>query len=306
MWCSLMHSVSSPYKFEYKFFHRAGLKFLKFLWTGLGVKLNGWIIARFKTESWSSEQDNEVQDQLSEGEVSSDDESTSSSSEGEVESDVNMWDNEDETPWIELPDLDFDLEFEEAKEAGDFLKLEFLLRIKEKRCDELRRRVKEEKKKEDKEKKRKLREIELRFKKLQKTESDLTKSLITASSRCSTPGQTPRTTPEGKKKSEKKKKVVSSKKKSPANGAKASQVPKQLPPTKQPHQPSAARGELDFSDIINTKKNKKFQELFEQAMGMSKNSLDFPYRDSSVGHNNRVDTSKKFEIPATGRDNSVK
>ena len=199
---------------------------------------------------------------------------------------------------MEILDHDFGSEFAEAKQAGDFLKLEFLLRIKEKRCEFLKNRLQEEKKKEDKIRKQKIKEFKLRFKKLQKTESKLTRSLITSASRTSTPRNSPKASPEGNgKKSDKKRKVVSTKKKTLTPKTKS-------PGRKKTQDQSMSKGEFEFANLFALGKNDKFHELFNQAMAVSAkkggSTFSNPTSMGIVNGDNEVNRDvKKFENPTS-------
>ena len=79
----------------------------------------------------------EGQDQEEEGELSSESEDEGDSILDEPE----RWEKEDVQTWLDKSDHEFDQEFESASWAGNFFKLEFLLKIKELQCNPVRQTI---------------------------------------------------------------------------------------------------------------------------------------------------------------------
>ena len=95
----------------------------------------------------------------------------------------------EEDPWLKMEEQEFNIEVETAMQEGDEERLKFLFNIKEKRCSLLQEELNKSEK-EEKAKRKRMREWEEKFKKLNKTETSLNKSL--ASSRGNTPASSPR------------------------------------------------------------------------------------------------------------------
>ena len=184
--------------------------------------------------------------------------------EGELDEEE-RWEQEDPEPWLQLSDVEFDEKFDQAKLEGDVFQLEFLLKVKEQRCAELKKALLDsEVEKKKKEKKKKLREIESKFKKLKQQESVLTRSLV--ESRSCTPNAMPlKDASRGKgltalvsKRLDRKKKVVSTKKK-PREAARRSgdfQMRKLMP--------DREKGERNQKSFLD--KRGQFTELLNQAL----------------------------------------
>ena len=237
------------------------------------------------------------------------DSSEEEDSDSEKEEEMREWEDEDEEHWLMLSDVEFNEEFVKAKEKGDFLKLEFLLQVKEKRCAQLKEKIREEHERENKLKRKKMREIERRFKKLKQEESELTKSLV--ESRTSTPAGSPSTSPEASVRStkkppktvEKKKKVVSTKAKPPS------------PASKVPGQAAGRKGERVLN-VLPSKKSDQFEQLLDQALAIENGrGANTPYMPEfnktwEQLRNERLDSAQgaqpapeKFKIPAASENN---
>ena len=217
--------------------------------------------------------------------------------EGELEEiDEDKWDKEEEAVWLDMGEYDFDQHFEEAKKAADVFKLEFLLKIKEKRCTRLKSELSREKKRENLEKKKKMRELEAKFNKLKLEENELTRSLVT--SRSNTPRSTPKGTPAKKRKSPGGAAVRHSAKPS-RKTEKRRITPRDRTVNK--------KGEKEFSDVLSGNRNRdKFNTLFRQAMAASekidvKGSAGF----SSINNNILVSETDDLDTISHGNDMSA-
>ena len=96
---------------------------------------------------------------------------------------------EEEAEYINMSESEFDEEVQKAMKKEDEVRLEWLFQIKEKRCEKLKQQV-EKSEKEDKARRRRIKAWEDKFKRLNKTEASLSKSL--ASSRNNTPSSSPK------------------------------------------------------------------------------------------------------------------
>ena len=115
--------------------------------------------------------------------INADEENSVTSEEGEI-----LEESENEDKWILLSEEDFSEEVQQAIQEADEEKLEFLFKMKEKRCSRLRMEL-DKNSKEERAKRRRMREWEEKFSKLNQTEANLNRSLV--NSRDNTPKQSP-------------------------------------------------------------------------------------------------------------------
>ena len=221
-----------------------------------------------------------------------------------------LWESGDEVDYLRMSESDFDNEVKEAIKKGDELKLTQLLAMKEKRCkqrqcqlEEAQKKENQIKKEEEKAKRKRMKEMQEKFKKLQKTESSLNRSL--ANSANSTPATSPRARPLRTYTSTKKSKQFKSPKIKPAQkGSSKTANTKKTKSRFDPTDSEEKRGEENLTvldSLLNVKQGKidKFAELMSQAMQASEN-LDYLRTDNKVREISEQ-KGKEFEKTVTPR-----
>ena len=244
------------------------------------------------------------QDDLDEMMDSSEGEASEQGEDGEIV-EVDNWKGKTEDVWLNMTEREFEGEFQNAGEVGDVEKMEFLLEMKDKRCNMLRQEV--EKENGYKEKQKKVRQLQDKFNKLKRTEADLSRSL--ANSRSSTPLNTPGKASRGKPtvksviKKPDRKRTISTKRK--LHSAAVS-------PRPQEQAGDLNRGEdlLHYLTGLDTKSNsrsREFNELLAAALQASNNfkqladnkhqsrrRLDWQ-QDVQFDHDQLIDKLKKLD-----------